>query len=78
MSDDIDTGPIVSGEVAPAPSETPRAPTSAPDEKSREQIVKEQFSMGLGLAAHGTEDATDYVREREFQKKFLNNEDLSA
>ena len=77
MSDDIDSGPIVSGEVAPAPSETPRTP-SAPDAQSREQIVKEQFSMGLGLAAHGTEDATDYVKERKTQEKFLNDEDLTG
>ena len=77
MSDEIDSGPIVSGEVAPAPSETPRTP-AAPDEKSREQIVKDQFAQGLTLAAHGTEDASDFIRERQTQEKFLAGEDLSG
>ena len=37
--DDIDTGPIVTGEVAPAPSEGPRV-IHVPDKESREQLVK--------------------------------------
>lgn len=79
MSDDIDTSPIVSGEVAPAPSETPRTPIpEAPDEKSHDQRVKETFRDGLTLMAQGTEDATDYVRERETQDKFLAGEDVSS
>ena len=79
--DDIDTGSdgsIVSSEVAPAQSETPRAPVPpAPDAKSREEIVRAQFNDGLTLAAHGTEDASDYARERETQKRFEAGEDLS-
>ena len=75
----IDTGSIVTGEVAPAPSETPRTPIpEAPDEKSHDQRIKETFRDGLSLMAHGTEDATDYIREREAQDKFLDGEDLSS
>jgi hypothetical protein len=77
MSDDVDTGAIVAGEVAPGPSEFPKV-VHVDDEKSREQIVKEQFDLGLGLAAHGTEDATDYIRERETQDRHLAGEDLSG
>ena len=79
--DDIDTGqdgPIVTGEVAPAPSETPRAPVPpAPDEQTRTEQVREQFNAGLGLMAHGVELAEDYIKERQTQEKFLNDEDLS-
>ena len=32
-------------------------------------LVREQFSGGLALAAHATEDATDYARERETQEQ---------
>ena len=77
MSDDIDTGPIVAGEVAPAPSERPSPVPPAPDEKSRDQLVKDTFSAGLALTAYGTEDATDYAREREAQDRHLSGEDLS-
>jgi hypothetical protein len=80
MSDDIDSGPIVSGEVAPAPSERPRTPVpAAPDEKSRTEQVREQFNAGLNLTAYGTEDATDYVKERKTQEKYLSDDaELSA
>jgi hypothetical protein len=80
--DDTNTGPIVSGEVAPAPH--PPAPDGMewtdqhlPDQKSREQIVKDQFDKGLMLSAFGTEDASDYAREREAQDRHLAGEDLS-
>jgi hypothetical protein len=80
MSDDSDSGPIVSGEVAPAPSERPRTPVpAAPDEKSRTEQVREQFNAGLNLTAYGTEDATDYVKERKTQEKYLSDDtELSA
>ncbi len=47
--DDIDTSPIVSGEVAPAPSEFPKIVHVEDDEKSRDEIVREQFNLGLAL-----------------------------
>ena len=76
MADDTDVGgPIVSGEVAPAPSDT--RPEVIADERSRDQLVREQFNAGLGLTAHGTEDATDFIRERETQERFLEGKDLS-
>ena len=79
MSDDIDSGPIVGSEVAPAPSETPRAPTpESPSQQSRDQQIREQFQAGLNLTAFGTEDATDFIKERQAQEKFLNNEDMSG
>ena len=76
MADDIDTGPIDTG-PAPAPSQPLPRVVEVPDEKSRDQLVREQFNAGLALNAHATEDATDYVRERETQDKFLEGEDLS-
>ena len=79
MSDDIDSGPIVGSEVAPGPSETPRAPApESPSQQSRDQQIREQFSAGLNLMAYGTEDATDYIRERETQQRHLDGEDLSG
>ena len=80
MSDeDIDAGPILGGEVAPAPSETPRAPIpEAPDEKTRTEQIREQFNAGLGLMAHGTESAEDFIKERKIQERFLADEDISG
>jgi hypothetical protein len=75
--DDIDTGPIVAGEVQPAPSEFPRVIHVPDDEKSRDEIVKEQLNVGLALAARGTESAEDYFKERQTQERFLDGEDLS-
>lgn len=75
--DDIDPGgPIVGSEVGPAPSEFPRV-VHVPDKESREQLVKGQLNAGLGLMAHGTEDASDFIKERQTQERFLEGQDLS-
>ena len=73
MADDIDTsGPVDTGEAASEPKVV-----YVPDVESRQEHVKEAFNAGLALTAHATEDATDFVRERETQEKFLAGEDLS-
>ena len=76
MSDDTDI--TTGGDVAPAPSESRTSIPSAPDEKSRDQQIREQFKAGLNLMAHGTESAEDYIKERRTQEKFLNDEDMSG
>src|SRR4029077_4921431 len=70
----------VSGDTVAPPSEppAPAAPIpAAPDAKSRADIVKDNFNIGLTLAAHGTEDATDFVKERKIQDRYWADEDLS-
>ena len=74
MADDIDTGGEVS---APAPTEHGPKIVQLPDLESRQEQVQESFNAGLALTAHATEDATDFIRERETQEKFLAGEDLS-
>jgi len=69
---------VGSGEPVAPPAEhrpTPAPPSSDPE--SRQQTVLDQFNKGLMLNAHGTEDATDYARERETQGKFIEGQDIS-
>ena len=84
MSDEdiADSGPLVGSEIAPSPAETPSEPARPPipevrDQPSHTEIIKERFADGLALAAHGTSDASDYIRERKIQEKYLNDEPIS-
>jgi hypothetical protein len=76
MSDDVLTS---AGEPLSPPSQqpSPPAPVDVPEPPSRNEAIQDTFKAGLGLTAYGTEDATDYVRERETQDKFNRGEELS-
>src|SRR6478672_3218359 len=78
MSDDDTDIAVGGGEPVAPPSETRAPMPDVSDEKSRTERVREQFNAGLNLMAYGTEDASDYARERKIQEKFLNGDEYPS
>ena len=68
MSDDIDSGPIVGSEVAPGSKRDAACAEPGTGREKPRSANQGAVRAGLNLMAYGTEDATDYIRERETQQ----------